>query len=82
MVCVSMFIHLVVQPSLAHLTEYVFFVRYVQWDPKLTTLPGLYLFSIGITGPVAWLLGENSISKEHDLPAIPTDDAINTGLEF
>lgn len=25
-----------------------------QWDPKITTLPGLYLFSIGIIRPLIW----------------------------
>ncbi|XP_069085843.1 dol-P-Glc:Glc(2)Man(9)GlcNAc(2)-PP-Dol alpha-1,2-glucosyltransferase isoform X2 [Pleurodeles waltl] len=28
-----------------------------QWDPMITTLPGLYLVSIGIVKPTAWLLG-------------------------
>ena len=28
-----------------------------QWDSKITTLPGLYLFSIGLNGPVSWVLG-------------------------
>ncbi|KAM9312941.1 dol-P-Glc:Glc(2)Man(9)GlcNAc(2)-PP-Dol alpha-1,2-glucosyltransferase [Gastrophryne carolinensis] len=28
-----------------------------QWDPMITTLPGLYLTSVGIVKPAAWLLG-------------------------
>lgn len=28
-----------------------------QWDPMITTLPGLYLISIGIVKPAAWLFG-------------------------
>lgn len=27
----------------------------VQWDPMITTLPGLYLVSVGIIKPVVWL---------------------------
>ncbi|KAM8974025.1 dol-P-Glc:Glc(2)Man(9)GlcNAc(2)-PP-Dol alpha-1,2-glucosyltransferase [Pelodytes ibericus] len=30
-----------------------------QWDPMITTLPGLYLASVGIVKPVAWLFGWN-----------------------
>ncbi|KAK8751611.1 hypothetical protein OTU49_009469, partial [Cherax quadricarinatus] len=30
---------------------------FLEWDPKITTLPGLYLFSIGLNGPVSWVLG-------------------------
>ncbi|XP_053572575.1 dol-P-Glc:Glc(2)Man(9)GlcNAc(2)-PP-Dol alpha-1,2-glucosyltransferase [Bombina bombina] len=28
-----------------------------QWDPMITTLPGLYLASVGIVKPVSWLFG-------------------------
>ncbi|XP_073429616.1 dol-P-Glc:Glc(2)Man(9)GlcNAc(2)-PP-Dol alpha-1,2-glucosyltransferase isoform X2 [Dendrobates tinctorius] len=28
-----------------------------QWDPMITTLPGLYLTSVGIVKPAAWLFG-------------------------
>ncbi|XP_078276015.1 dol-P-Glc:Glc(2)Man(9)GlcNAc(2)-PP-Dol alpha-1,2-glucosyltransferase isoform X4 [Rhinoraja longicauda] len=28
-----------------------------EWDPMITTLPGLYLVSTGIIKPVSWLLG-------------------------
>ncbi|OCT87311.1 dol-P-Glc:Glc(2)Man(9)GlcNAc(2)-PP-Dol alpha-1,2-glucosyltransferase [Xenopus laevis] len=28
-----------------------------QWDPMITTLPGLYLASVGMVKPAAWLLG-------------------------
>ncbi|XP_018408014.1 PREDICTED: dol-P-Glc:Glc(2)Man(9)GlcNAc(2)-PP-Dol alpha-1,2-glucosyltransferase isoform X1 [Nanorana parkeri] len=28
-----------------------------QWDPMITTLPGLYLTSVGIVKPVAWMFG-------------------------
>ncbi|XP_005148479.2 putative Dol-P-Glc:Glc(2)Man(9)GlcNAc(2)-PP-Dol alpha-1,2-glucosyltransferase [Melopsittacus undulatus] len=31
--------------------------RFLQWDPMITTLPGLYLVSVGIVKPVAWLCG-------------------------
>ncbi|KAK4319854.1 hypothetical protein Pmani_009241 [Petrolisthes manimaculis] len=31
--------------------------KFYEWDPKITTLPGLYLFSIGMNGPVSWVLG-------------------------
>ncbi|XP_048356682.1 dol-P-Glc:Glc(2)Man(9)GlcNAc(2)-PP-Dol alpha-1,2-glucosyltransferase [Sphaerodactylus townsendi] len=31
--------------------------RFQQWDPMITTLPGLYLVSIGIVKPAAWLFG-------------------------
>ncbi|KAG7166778.1 Dol-P-Glc:Glc(2)Man(9)GlcNAc(2)-PP-Dol alpha-1-2-glucosyltransferase-like [Homarus americanus] len=31
--------------------------KFQEWDPKITTLPGLYLFSIGLNGPVSWVLG-------------------------
>lgn len=26
-----------------------------QWDPMITTLPGLYLVSVGVVKPAAWL---------------------------
>jgi hypothetical protein len=26
---------------------------YIQWDPKITTLPGLYIFSYGILNPLS-----------------------------
>lgn len=29
----------------------------LQWDPMITTLPGLYLVSVGAVKPAAWLLG-------------------------
>uniref|UniRef100_A0A2R8VJX4 Dol-P-Glc:Glc(2)Man(9)GlcNAc(2)-PP-Dol alpha-1,2-glucosyltransferase n=1 Tax=Mus musculus TaxID=10090 RepID=A0A2R8VJX4_MOUSE len=28
-----------------------------QWDPMITTLPGLYLVSVGVVKPASWLLG-------------------------
>ncbi|XP_072510398.1 ATP-binding cassette sub-family D member 2 isoform X6 [Notamacropus eugenii] len=28
-----------------------------QWDPMITTLPGLYLVSVGILKPTAWIIG-------------------------
>ncbi|XP_054255797.1 dol-P-Glc:Glc(2)Man(9)GlcNAc(2)-PP-Dol alpha-1,2-glucosyltransferase [Indicator indicator] len=28
-----------------------------QWDPMITTLPGLYLVSVGVVKPAAWLFG-------------------------
>ncbi|XP_071544183.1 dol-P-Glc:Glc(2)Man(9)GlcNAc(2)-PP-Dol alpha-1,2-glucosyltransferase [Panulirus ornatus] len=31
--------------------------KFGEWDSKITTLPGLYLFSIGLNGPVSWVLG-------------------------
>ncbi|XP_039582596.1 putative Dol-P-Glc:Glc(2)Man(9)GlcNAc(2)-PP-Dol alpha-1,2-glucosyltransferase isoform X3 [Passer montanus] len=31
--------------------------RFLQWDPMITTLPGLYLLSVGAAKPAAWLLG-------------------------
>ncbi|XP_067420508.1 dol-P-Glc:Glc(2)Man(9)GlcNAc(2)-PP-Dol alpha-1,2-glucosyltransferase [Emydura macquarii macquarii] len=31
--------------------------RFQQWDPMITTLPGLYLMSVGIVKPAVWLLG-------------------------
>ncbi|KAG8439899.1 hypothetical protein GDO86_005892 [Hymenochirus boettgeri] len=30
-----------------------------QWDPMITTLPGLYLLSVGMVKPAAWLFGWN-----------------------
>ncbi|XP_062928556.1 dol-P-Glc:Glc(2)Man(9)GlcNAc(2)-PP-Dol alpha-1,2-glucosyltransferase isoform X1 [Mobula hypostoma] len=30
--------------------------RFLEWDPMITTLPGLYLVSTGIIKPVSWLL--------------------------
>lgn len=27
----------------------------MQWDPMITTLPGLYLVSVGVIKPVVWL---------------------------
>ncbi|XP_076068657.1 alpha-1,2-glucosyltransferase Alg10 [Oratosquilla oratoria] len=32
--------------------------KFFEWDPKITTLPGLYLFSIGLNGPVSYVLGK------------------------
>ncbi|XP_074880993.1 dol-P-Glc:Glc(2)Man(9)GlcNAc(2)-PP-Dol alpha-1,2-glucosyltransferase isoform X2 [Buteo buteo] len=29
--------------------------RFLQWDPMITTLPGLYLVSVGVVKPAAWL---------------------------
>ncbi|XP_066490224.1 dol-P-Glc:Glc(2)Man(9)GlcNAc(2)-PP-Dol alpha-1,2-glucosyltransferase isoform X1 [Tiliqua scincoides] len=31
--------------------------RFRQWDPMITTLPGLYLVSVGLVKPAAWLFG-------------------------
>ncbi|KAF7246620.1 Dol-P-Glc:Glc(2)Man(9)GlcNAc(2)-PP-Dol alpha-1,2-glucosyltransferase [Varanus komodoensis] len=31
--------------------------RFQQWDPMITTLPGLYLVSVGMVKPAAWLFG-------------------------
>ncbi|XP_040979576.1 putative Dol-P-Glc:Glc(2)Man(9)GlcNAc(2)-PP-Dol alpha-1,2-glucosyltransferase isoform X4 [Aquila chrysaetos chrysaetos] len=31
--------------------------RFLQWDPMITTLPGLYLVSVGVVKPAAWLFG-------------------------
>ncbi|XP_015270843.1 PREDICTED: putative Dol-P-Glc:Glc(2)Man(9)GlcNAc(2)-PP-Dol alpha-1,2-glucosyltransferase [Gekko japonicus] len=31
--------------------------RFTQWDPMITTLPGLYLVSVGVVKPAAWLFG-------------------------
>ncbi|XP_074125569.1 dol-P-Glc:Glc(2)Man(9)GlcNAc(2)-PP-Dol alpha-1,2-glucosyltransferase isoform X1 [Sminthopsis crassicaudata] len=28
-----------------------------QWDPMITTLPGLYLISVGIVKPASWIIG-------------------------
>ncbi|EDL76588.1 rCG59318, isoform CRA_a [Rattus norvegicus] len=28
-----------------------------QWDPMITTLPGLYLVSVGVVKPASWILG-------------------------
>ncbi|XP_051889812.1 dol-P-Glc:Glc(2)Man(9)GlcNAc(2)-PP-Dol alpha-1,2-glucosyltransferase isoform X3 [Pristis pectinata] len=30
--------------------------KFSEWDPMITTLPGLYLVSTGIIKPVSWLL--------------------------
>lgn len=29
----------------------------LQWDPMITTLPGLYLVTVGVIKPVVWLSG-------------------------
>lgn len=31
--------------------------KFNQWDPMITTLPGLYLLSVGLIKPVVWLAG-------------------------
>lgn len=31
--------------------------HFIRWDPMITTLPGLYLTSVGIVKPAAWLFG-------------------------
>ncbi|MGH0127326.1 UNVERIFIED_CONTAM: hypothetical protein FKN15_036696 [Acipenser sinensis] len=31
--------------------------RFNEWDPMITTLPGLYLVSVGILKPLVWLAG-------------------------
>ncbi|KAM5173094.1 dol-P-Glc:Glc(2)Man(9)GlcNAc(2)-PP-Dol alpha-1,2-glucosyltransferase isoform 2-T2 [Mantella aurantiaca] len=31
--------------------------RFNEWDPMITTLPGLYLTSVGMVKPAAWLFG-------------------------
>ncbi|XP_066580171.1 dol-P-Glc:Glc(2)Man(9)GlcNAc(2)-PP-Dol alpha-1,2-glucosyltransferase [Amia ocellicauda] len=31
--------------------------RFSEWDPMITTLPGLYLVSVGIIKPLVWLAG-------------------------
>ncbi|XP_032077285.1 dol-P-Glc:Glc(2)Man(9)GlcNAc(2)-PP-Dol alpha-1,2-glucosyltransferase-like [Thamnophis elegans] len=31
--------------------------RFQEWDPMITTLPGLYLLSVGILKPAGWLFG-------------------------
>lgn len=28
----------------------------MQWDPMITTLPGLYLVSVGVIKPIVWLI--------------------------
>lgn len=30
--------------------------NFTEWDPKITTLPGLYILSIGILQPISWFL--------------------------
>ncbi|GLG98771.1 Putative Dol-P-Glc:Glc(2)Man(9)GlcNAc(2)-PP-Dol alpha-1,2-glucosyltransferase, partial [Gryllus bimaculatus] len=30
-----------------------------EWDSKITTLPGLYLLSVGVLKPVSWLIGKD-----------------------
>ncbi len=30
---------------------------FLQWDPMITTLPGLYLITVGTYAPVTWLFG-------------------------
>jgi len=32
--------------------------NFTEWDSKITTFPGLYLFSIGLNGPLSWLMGQ------------------------
>ncbi|XP_060050627.1 dol-P-Glc:Glc(2)Man(9)GlcNAc(2)-PP-Dol alpha-1,2-glucosyltransferase isoform X7 [Erinaceus europaeus] len=31
--------------------------HFTEWDPMITTLPGLYLLSVGVVKPAGWLLG-------------------------
>ncbi|KAM9705307.1 dol-P-Glc:Glc(2)Man(9)GlcNAc(2)-PP-Dol alpha-1,2-glucosyltransferase isoform 1-T17 [Menidia menidia] len=31
--------------------------KFTEWDPMITTLPGLYLVSVGLIQPVVWLFG-------------------------
>ncbi|KAF5906796.1 putative Dol-P-Glc:Glc(2)Man(9)GlcNAc(2)-PP-Dol alpha-1,2-glucosyltransferase, partial [Clarias magur] len=31
--------------------------KFNEWDPMITTLPGLYLLSVGVIKPVMWLVG-------------------------
>ncbi|XP_013408858.1 putative Dol-P-Glc:Glc(2)Man(9)GlcNAc(2)-PP-Dol alpha-1,2-glucosyltransferase [Lingula anatina] len=31
--------------------------NFYEWDPKITTFPGLYLISLGVLKPVGWLMG-------------------------
>ncbi|XP_053506346.1 dol-P-Glc:Glc(2)Man(9)GlcNAc(2)-PP-Dol alpha-1,2-glucosyltransferase [Ictalurus furcatus] len=31
--------------------------KFTEWDPMITTLPGLYLLSVGVIKPVMWLVG-------------------------
>ncbi|XP_061423106.1 putative Dol-P-Glc:Glc(2)Man(9)GlcNAc(2)-PP-Dol alpha-1,2-glucosyltransferase [Lethenteron reissneri] len=30
---------------------------FLEWDPKITTPPGLYAFSLGLLSPLGWMLG-------------------------
>ncbi|XP_071448326.1 dol-P-Glc:Glc(2)Man(9)GlcNAc(2)-PP-Dol alpha-1,2-glucosyltransferase [Hetaerina americana] len=32
---------------------------FTEWDPKITTLPGLYIFSIGFLKPFSWILNRD-----------------------
>lgn len=43
--------------SLSHIFDPSLFVPALQWDPMITTLPGLYLLSVGVVKPAAWLFG-------------------------
>ncbi|KAF7694058.1 dol-P-Glc:Glc(2)Man(9)GlcNAc(2)-PP-Dol alpha-1,2-glucosyltransferase [Silurus meridionalis] len=31
--------------------------KFTEWDPMITTLPGLYLLTVGVIKPVVWLMG-------------------------
>ncbi|XP_062862949.1 dol-P-Glc:Glc(2)Man(9)GlcNAc(2)-PP-Dol alpha-1,2-glucosyltransferase isoform X2 [Trichomycterus rosablanca] len=31
--------------------------KFTEWDPMITTLPGLYLLSVGVIKPLVWSLG-------------------------
>lgn len=44
------------QPSQTEEVSVVVFFT-AQWDPMITTLPGLYLLSVGLIKPVVWLAG-------------------------
>ncbi|KAK9399500.1 dol-P-Glc:Glc2Man9GlcNAc2-PP-Dol alpha-C2-glucosyltransferase-like [Crotalus adamanteus] len=44
--------------------------RFQQWDPMITTLPGLYLLSVGILKPTAWLFGW---SERYTIKRLPLD---------
>ncbi|XP_002121247.2 dol-P-Glc:Glc(2)Man(9)GlcNAc(2)-PP-Dol alpha-1,2-glucosyltransferase [Ciona intestinalis] len=33
-----------------------------EWDPKITTLPGMYIMSVFVLGPLAWLTGKGLCS--------------------
>lgn len=55
--------------------------NFTEWDPKITTLPGLYFLTVGTLKPISWFLSDPDVcSSVYTLRCINV--ALSTGLLY